>query len=233
MIKNIIFDIDGVIKKENLNLLVEDVLSASLKKKYAGKLNLTVSEFVKICDAYGNVKLFDAGKISTEQFFENVITAAKDDGLFKDGKIESPFADEEFVKAVYLSRTKKSVSKPNTSTIKLVNKLYDEGYKLYILSNVNEFLLPCWKSLFDESKFEGEIYSCEVGLTKPNVEIFNLALKKWKIKANETLFIDDQEANLATFTRLMGYTALFDQTAKDDAARIYDYICKINKTAKL
>lgn len=235
MIKNIVFDIDGVIKKENLGLLVEDVLPASLKKKYAGKLkNLTLSEYVNICDNYGGVREFDAGKISTEQFFETALANAKDDAVVSDSKNENgQLISEEVVKAVYSSRLKKSVSRPFNATIKLINLLHDEGFNLYILSNVNEFLLPAWKATFDESKFVDAIYSCEVGMIKPNAEIYKFALKKWKIKAEETLLVDDQEANLAPFTRLLGYTALFDQSAKNEDKRIYDYICKINKIAKL
>jgi HAD superfamily hydrolase (TIGR01509 family) len=44
--------------------------------------------------------------------------------------------------------------------------------------------------------FEGEIISCEVGLIKPEREIYNLLLDRYNLVPEQTMFIDDRKPNV-------------------------------------
>lgn len=55
--------------------------------------------------------------------------------------------------------------------------------------------------------FKVVIISSEVGMVKPQKEIFELALKKLKSKPNECIFVDDNEKNILV-ARDIGFIAL-------------------------
>ena len=44
--------------------------------------------------------------------------------------------------------------------------------------------------------FEGEIISCEVGLIKPEREIYTLLLERYNLDPEQTIFIDDRKPNV-------------------------------------
>ena len=50
-----------------------------------------------------------------------------------------------------------------------------------------------WKKL---DYFTGYVVSCDIHMLKPNEEIYRYLLDKYKLKAEECLFIDDLEANI-------------------------------------
>ncbi|MDR2182128.1 MAG: HAD family phosphatase [Treponema sp.] len=86
----------------------------------------------------------------------------------------------------------------NPAAERLVREVKEAGCKVAILSNmIQPFIdwarenLPVF-SLVDEG-----IYSCEAGEIKPDAAIYRLLLEKLGCAAEETLFFDDVEANVA------------------------------------
>ena len=78
---------------------------------------------------------------------------------------------------------------------KFIQKLFNK-YKLGLLSNTIEVHANVFKK-FDVLKyFNPVILSFEVGLIKPYREIYELAIEKMLLHANELLFIDDREENI-------------------------------------
>ena len=80
----------------------------------------------------------------------------------------------------------------------------EQGYRIYILSTTCEIfyhiekagLLPIYPLL------SGYILSSEVGVVKPEEEIYQKLLKKYEIDPTESVFIDDIQANLDTAAEL-------------------------------
>ena len=80
----------------------------------------------------------------------------------------------------------------------------DQGYRIYILSTTCEIfyhiekagLLPIYPLL------SGYILSSEVGVVKPEAEIYQKLLKKYNLNPVESVFIDDIQANLDTAAEL-------------------------------
>ena len=80
----------------------------------------------------------------------------------------------------------------------------DQGYRIYILSTTCEIfyhiekagLLPIYQLL------SGYILSSEVGVVKPEAEIYHKLLKKYVLDPVESVFIDDIQANLDTAAEL-------------------------------
>jgi glucose-1-phosphatase len=71
-------------------------------------------------------------------------------------------------------------------------------YRLSLLSNTDPIHVAHMESTFTFFKyFPVRIYSCVVGSSKPNPIIYQDALRATKVKANEAVYIDDLEENVA------------------------------------
>jgi putative hydrolase of the HAD superfamily len=90
---------------------------------------------------------------------------------------------------------------PIPSSVQVLEKLYAEreakGYKLYFLSNMPA---PYARGLERHAFmrcFDGGIFSGDIGLIKPQPEIFEKLEAMYGLQGQEILFIDDHPANIA------------------------------------
>ena len=70
------------------------------------------------------------------------------------------------------------------------------GKKLYLLSNASHKQKDYWPNVPGNELFDGRIVSAEVNMVKPHREIFEILLKTYGLKAEECLFIDDMWYNV-------------------------------------
>lgn len=82
--------------------------------------------------------------------------------------------------------------------VTMIRRLKVKGYKLYLLSDINETTIRYLNRKIDgfENLFDGIVYSCRVHKLKRDGEVFDYILDKYNLDKNETLFIDDSEKNL-------------------------------------
>jgi glucose-1-phosphatase len=82
--------------------------------------------------------------------------------------------------------------------IALVHQL-KERYPVLLLSNTNAIHVPAFEAIVARENgitdfkglFHGAYYSCELGMRKPNTDIFHHVVALHKAEAARTLFIDD------------------------------------------
>ncbi|MCL1952685.1 MAG: HAD family phosphatase [Oscillospiraceae bacterium] len=85
---------------------------------------------------------------------------------------------------------------PLLPTNEIIPLLKARGQGVYLLTNAphafhrEKFRLP-YLALFD-----GVFASCDVGLLKPDPEIYRVFLRKFGLRAEDCLFIDDMRANI-------------------------------------
>ena len=91
---------------------------------------------------------------------------------------------------------------PMTAGIgELIRELKENGARLYLLSNIsigfaeNYMKIPTVSETL--SLFDGLVFSGPIGLNKPKKEIYEHLLNTYNLKAEECVFIDDSEKNLA------------------------------------
>lgn len=172
-IKNIIFDLGGVILNIDYNITAE-----------AFK-NLGIENYNELYTQFNQISLFDdleIGKISPDFFRTKIRELCKLD--ISDNDIDKAW------NAMLLDFPKERLD--------LLQKLKNK-YRLFLLSNTNEIHLIDYQNQLKEKFnvnnlsefFEKEYYSHIVGLRKPNKEIFEMVLKENNLIASETLFIDD------------------------------------------
>ena len=89
-----------------------------------------------------------------------------------------------------------SVLPPIEGMKDLLRKLKNDGFKLYITSNLDEYHTAQMRETEYADYFDGMFFSCEVGIRKPFKGFFEAALKRFNVKPEDCLFIDDLEENV-------------------------------------
>lgn len=84
---------------------------------------------------------------------------------------------------------------PKKATINLINILKQYGYRVFYLTNMARETLAYLKQLQFFAPFEGGIASCELGICKPDPEIFTALMQKYDLNPQETIFTDDLSMN--------------------------------------
>ncbi|MET1259682.1 HAD-IA family hydrolase [Flagellimonas sp. DF-77] len=82
-------------------------------------------------------------------------------------------------------------------------------HRLFLLSNTNDIHIECVKERMGRAKFERfkncfEFFylSYEMGMRKPDAEIFEFVVQEQQLEVRETLFIDDSKDNTDTASQL-------------------------------
>lgn len=172
-IKNIIFDLGGVILNINYELT-----SKSFE-------NLGGFEFENLYSQAKQKNIFnqlETGEISSSIFRSELkklmgfnVSDEKFDQSWNAMLLDLPIKRLELIKSLGFS------------------------YNTFLLSNTNEIHIKAFKQIINEkigysnfvSCFKKCYYSSEIGLRKPNLACFNYVLKQNNLIAQETLFIDD------------------------------------------
>jgi glucose-1-phosphatase len=95
-----------------------------------------------------------------------------------------------------------------------------KGHRLALLSNTDPIHVAYMESAYSFFKyFPARIYSCTVGVSKPNPLIYREALKAVKAKAEEALYIDDVAAYVEAAQRL-GLDGIQFQSPKQLASEL-------------
>jgi putative hydrolase of the HAD superfamily len=82
-------------------------------------------------------------------------------------------------------------------------------HRLFLLSNTNELHIRKVSEIMGDSKyrrfresFEGFYLSHEIGMRKPDPEIFSFVLEDRQLQSSETLFVDDSAENIEAARKL-------------------------------
>lgn len=84
----------------------------------------------------------------------------------------------------------------NEEIYELISSLKENGYKIYLLSNIglNFHVFNIKMPVF--SLFDGKFATCDCGLIKPQNEAFDAFFRKFSLLPEECIFIDDSIENV-------------------------------------
>ncbi len=104
-------------------------------------------------------------------------------------------------------------------TVSWLQYLKQKGFHLYVLSNYSRYMLEHTKEQLDFVKYmDGAVFSCNVGLLKPEEAIYRHLLDQYHLKPEECVFIDDTRENCDA-ARALGIKTVhftdFQQAAKE------------------
>jgi FMN phosphatase YigB (HAD superfamily) len=177
MIKNIVFDLGNVLISFRPSIYLDN-------KNYPENIKSRI-----LSDIFSGKEWLqlDNGDISTPEAIDAIA-------------MKSSLKREE-IALIFNLRTE--MMYPLDQNVRLLPELKKEGFKLYYLSN-----FPI--DIFEEIKtgyfffryFDGGVISSEVKFSKPDRRIYEILLENYSLISQETLFIDDIEANVRAAEKL-------------------------------
>jgi 2-haloacid dehalogenase len=104
---------------------------------------------------------------------------------------------KEYIEAFY-GRWEEMLGGPIEGTVKIFRQLKEGGlYKFYALTNWSHELFPVALARYDFLHlFDGRVVSGEEQMRKPDPRFYKLLLERYKLSADEVLFIDDNLRNV-------------------------------------
>ncbi|MBB6713589.1 HAD family hydrolase [Clostridium gasigenes] len=183
MCRNIIFDIGNVL----LDFNPKEYLKSKMKEDKVDYVHKEIFESEEWI-------MLDRGTILEEEAIK-IITSRSNE-------------NEELIKIAFEKWY--DILNPIEKTVDILKNLKESGYKVYYLSN---FHLKAFEHVTSKYKFfnifDGGVVSYEEKIIKPEKEIYNKIIEKYKLNVNESIFIDDMECNINKAREVGFKTILF------------------------
>ncbi|MBI3619575.1 HAD family phosphatase [Candidatus Roizmanbacteria bacterium] len=170
MIKAVIVDVGGVLIDKPVTVMFA---------YYSSRLKVSIADFKKALSFVDHE--WSRGILTEKDFWQRVAVRLR---------VNEPTEKNLWANGFKLAYKEKQ------EVLDLIGLLKKQGYELAILSNTE----PPVRELFVTRKFphfSHAVYSCEVGMMKPNRDIYDYTLSKLGVKPQEAVFIDDKQENIA------------------------------------
>ena len=163
------------------------------------------------------------GKLKTErQMLESMV-----DGL--------PFSvsENQLEKLVEIrnNRYQKSLTDIHPDILSTLKQLKESGIKLCLVSNADIIDKKYWGISPLKEYFDAVIFSCDVGIVKPDGKIYQLAMDKLNVSAADSIFAGDGGSNELYGAKAAGMATVLtefltqkDRQTKEKIAESADYI---------
>lgn len=183
-IRSIVLDFGGVISKPQ---------NSDFTEKVQGILGQVPSNFMEAYRKYRSD--FDSGMSSGEEYWRTVLHHL---GLqVSDATVEALIHED-----------MKSWTDINTEMVEFIASIRPQVANLSLISNMpNDFLMYLGENFHFLQYFDELVYSCEVGINKPDPRIYEFAIEKIGIPPDECLFVDDSLRNVEG-ARMIGMYAI-------------------------
>lgn len=202
MIKNVVFDIGGVLMEYN-------------PKTYLDKLGMEPEVKLK-------VKKMIFGSLKWQQCMNGKLLCNELIQMLSEENEEY----KKWIKKIIGKENMLYMMPPKETSIKYFYKLKERGFNVYILSNITKDTYDLFNENYTYIKdANGGIYSCFEGVSKPHNNIFYALLNKYNLNKNQTIFIDDNKNNINAAQKLGIKSILYN----DINQVIYDVDNIINK----
>lgn len=169
MIKNIIFDLGNVIINYNQKKIINNFTEKEEEIKYIYDEIFHAPEWT----------LMDLGDITNDEAIE-IINKRNE---FKYEKLTQEFLHEWYKKQPI-----------NRDIVEIAKILKNNGYNLFVLSNMANQTYEYFKNDEFFSLCTGIVISAHENVKKPDEKVYRLLLDRYNLNAEECLFIDDDDS---------------------------------------
>lgn len=111
-----------------------------------------------------------------------------------------------------LNQRVKEFVRPIPGIEELISELKAQGYRVALLSNTTKLRSDFYRRQGLYQPFDPIILSWEVNVSKPDPKIYEIMLQKLNLPAQECIFIDNTEANVAAAAKLGIHAIRFRST---------------------
>lgn len=171
MIKNIVFDMGNVLMDYNPEICLHLFINNEEDRSIIRKELFGGSEWVQK----------DLGLMTNEESYESI-------------KKRVPEQLHEGLKSCIFHW--QICMKPLEGAKEFVCSMKEKGFKIYVLSNASNMFYEYFPDFLPLNYFDGVMISSDVHFVKPDIRIYETFIKKYGLKAQECLFIDDRTDNV-------------------------------------
>lgn len=175
MIRNIIFDLGNVIIEGTHSSIIMKLANNEEERNFIREKFLTSPEW----------NLMDLGKITNDEAIIEI--QKRNDIKFKE-LIE-----------ISLHKWYENIV-VNEDVVDVARKLKLKNYNIYVLSNMAKATYLHLKDIEFFKLCDGVVISAYENVKKPDEKIFKILLDRYNLKAEECLFIDDDDTNKSYIT---------------------------------
>ncbi len=113
-------------------------------------------------------------------------------------------------------RSKAALNSIPIANVQLLSTLRQHGFRLGLISNLDASELAGWSGSPLDGAFDAELFSCEIGVVKPDTAIYVECLKRLGLAAPECIFVGDGGSNELSGARQVGlHTILFSGVIRE------------------
>ena len=175
MLKNIVFDLGGVVVAHN---------EEGFREKLGKFFDFVFGPDMKCVPSFWCD--YDLGLLTID---ETAAEVAK----FRD--CDAATAKAHMLQAI-------SLQEEVEPTVELIKELKVKGYRLYVLSNMSKEYIEYLRKLPVFEYFDYQAVSCEQHLGKPDHKFYEYLLSHCNLVPSETIFIDDRKDNVEVAAEL-------------------------------
>ena len=172
MIRNIIFDMGGVLRVWDPEEFMEAMKIPEDDRK------------ILMREIFGAVEwpMQDLGLITEEETLE---------------RVRARIPERLHCAAEKLVLHWEDLSRPVPGMADAIRRLKENGYGIWLLSNASKRHGQYWGKIPGSEYFDGLVISAFEGVLKPDLTIYRTILSRFGLKAEECVFTDDMPANAA------------------------------------
>jgi HAD superfamily hydrolase (TIGR01509 family) len=187
-LRTIFFDLGGVILRTEYQ---------APRERLAERLNMTYEDISKIVFESDSSRQASLGKISVEEHWRTVMQ-----------KLRLPASEAKAIRTEFFAGD--VIDRDLLDFVRSLRPRYTTGVISNAWGDLRSYII---KNQFDDA-FDTLVLSAEVGMMKPQPEIYQLALKQAHVEAQEAAFVDDTPKNVETARALGLHGIVFRDPAQ-------------------
>lgn len=207
MKKAFIFDLFGTLvdvsEKRGYNTLVEEMSKA---------LNIDFEDFYK----YWNIDTYDDRMIGKfKSIYDNIKYILEEKQLERS---EKEISDAARIRSDFV---KKALELKRVSLFETLSNIKKRGFKIGLISDCSPDIPEVWDSLEYCQYFDSVIFSCEVGMKKPNPKIYQKSVDSLNVNFDECYYIGDGGSNELTGAQNVGMYPILIKSEADEKKNVH------------
>lgn len=123
-------------------------------------------------------------------------------------------------------RMKRALLSVPADILNTLSELKAKGIKIGLISNADLIDQKYWNSSVLNPFFDDAVFSCDVGLLKPDPEIFKLALNRMGVLPEESIFVGDGGSNELAGAKSVGMRTIFSEVLEQKDCEKKEQIMK-------
>jgi len=170
MIRAVFFDLGGVIVRTEYQ---------APRERLAERLNMTYEDINQFVFETETSRKASLGQLTTEEHWASVVR-----------RLGRPASETQAIREEFFAGD--VIDRGLLDFIRSLRPRHKTGIISNAWPDLRDYIV---KSKFDDA-FDTLVISAEVGVMKPEAEIYKIALDQLQVKANEAVFVDDVPANI-------------------------------------